>query len=362
MSDRSFTPTDAMVEEAKRGLEWRREFGRGGTAVGVARARDISNRKELSPRTIARMRSYFARHEVDKKGQGWSPGEDGYPSNGRIAWALWGGDAGRSFAEARAVTAAAPAPQPKRTAPDKLTDAEIEQRRQAGLKSAEARRKKNMDSYESAVKGKDARTRADVDHFLDVTGENEVKKRRDQLKDPKLTREQRVAAQTALDIALADQRELKVKRAEMRRKLQKEMAQAQRELAYHSQRFDTEKMAESQARVDDLMKQAEEASLGDEILKINKEMQRDAEKAIAQAAADARKASAERLKALKAKKSASKKAAAKKKPAKKAGAKKPAAKKPAAKGKKGAEVKEFLSPTEKAGLLTQFASRKKIGE
>lgn len=66
--------------------------------VGVARARDISNRKELSPSTIRRMVSFFARHEVDKKGKGFSPGEEGYPSNGRIAWALWGGDAGMSWA------------------------------------------------------------------------------------------------------------------------------------------------------------------------------------------------------------------------------------------------------------------------
>jgi hypothetical protein len=42
------TPSDAMAKEAKRGLEWREEYGRGGTAVGVARARDISNKRELS--------------------------------------------------------------------------------------------------------------------------------------------------------------------------------------------------------------------------------------------------------------------------------------------------------------------------
>lgn len=95
-------PTEAMAAEAERGLAWREEFGRGGTAVGVARARDISNRVNLSPETIGRMVSYFARHEVDKQGQGWSPGEDGYPSAGRIAWALWGGDPGRSWANARA--------------------------------------------------------------------------------------------------------------------------------------------------------------------------------------------------------------------------------------------------------------------
>ena len=92
------TPTDAMVAEAKRGLEWREEYGRGGTSVGVARARDIANRRELSIDTVKRMSSFFARHEVDKQAEGFGSGEDGYPSAGRIAWALWGGDPGQAFA------------------------------------------------------------------------------------------------------------------------------------------------------------------------------------------------------------------------------------------------------------------------
>ena len=94
-------PTEAMAAEAKLGLAWRAEFNRGGTEIGVARARDISNRTNLSEETIGRMVSYFARHEVDKEGEGFSPGEDGYPSAGRIAWALWGGDPGASWARAR---------------------------------------------------------------------------------------------------------------------------------------------------------------------------------------------------------------------------------------------------------------------
>ena len=95
----SYKPTDGMVAEAERGLAWRREYGRGGTEVGLARARDISNRKNLPLDTVKRMKAYFDRHEVDKKGKGWSPGEDGYPSNGRIAWALWGGDAGWAWSK-----------------------------------------------------------------------------------------------------------------------------------------------------------------------------------------------------------------------------------------------------------------------
>lgn len=95
----SYKPTEGMISEAERGLEWRREFGRGGTEVGIARARDISNGKNLSAETVKRMFSFFSRHEVDKKAEGFRPGEEGYPSNGRIAWALWGGDAGFSWSK-----------------------------------------------------------------------------------------------------------------------------------------------------------------------------------------------------------------------------------------------------------------------
>jgi HK97 family phage portal protein len=101
LDDLNLTPSDGMVAEAKRGLEWRKEFNRGGTAVGVARARDIMNKTRLSPNTVLRMYSFFSRHEVDKQGQGFNRGSDGYPSAGRIAWALWGGDAGFSWAKTK---------------------------------------------------------------------------------------------------------------------------------------------------------------------------------------------------------------------------------------------------------------------
>ena len=90
-------PTAGMQEEARKGLEWRKEFGRGGTMVGVARANQIVRGDKLSPRTVRRMKSFFARHEVDKRAEGFRPGEKGYPSAGRIAWALWGGDAGQTW-------------------------------------------------------------------------------------------------------------------------------------------------------------------------------------------------------------------------------------------------------------------------
>lgn len=97
-ADINTKPTQEMAEEARRGLEMRKEFGRGGTQVGVARANQLARRENLSPSTVRRMHSFFSRHEVDKRAEGFRQGEDGYPSAGKIAWLLWGGDAGQSWA------------------------------------------------------------------------------------------------------------------------------------------------------------------------------------------------------------------------------------------------------------------------
>ena len=99
IEDLDLRPTESMANNARRGLELRRKFGRGGTAVGVARARDLANRKELSPETVGRMYSFFSRHEVDKQGKDWNNSER--PSNGKIAWLLWGGDSGYAWARSK---------------------------------------------------------------------------------------------------------------------------------------------------------------------------------------------------------------------------------------------------------------------
>jgi hypothetical protein len=67
---------------------------RGGTAVGVARARDLANRRPVSLSTLKRMASFFARHEVDKNGEGWGKDSKGYQ-----AWLLWGGNPGWAWAK-----------------------------------------------------------------------------------------------------------------------------------------------------------------------------------------------------------------------------------------------------------------------
>lgn len=87
-----FKPPAAVAKEAAKGLDLRAKFNRGGTDIGVARARDLKNQRNLSLDTLKRMKSFFARHEVDKGARNF--GDDDNPSAGYVAWLLWGGDAG----------------------------------------------------------------------------------------------------------------------------------------------------------------------------------------------------------------------------------------------------------------------------
>jgi len=99
-SARLYTIPTGVQAEAKKALNWRKEEKRGGTPVGLNTARTLAKGGQIGIEKIRHIAKYFPRHEVDKKGKGWSPGEDNFPSNGRIAWALWGGDAGWRWAKA----------------------------------------------------------------------------------------------------------------------------------------------------------------------------------------------------------------------------------------------------------------------
>lgn len=97
MSHVDLTPPEPVAKAAAKGLRLRQDFNRGGTQIGVARARDLSNRRSLSADTVRRMSSYFARHAADRQAKGFGDSEN--PSAGWIAWLLWGGDEGRAWCE-----------------------------------------------------------------------------------------------------------------------------------------------------------------------------------------------------------------------------------------------------------------------
>jgi hypothetical protein len=98
---KTYTPTSGMASAAKRALKWRADGKPGGTLVGLARANQLKDRDPLTASTVLRMYSFFSRHEVDKQATGFSSGEEGFPSKGRVAWDLWGGDGGYSWSTAK---------------------------------------------------------------------------------------------------------------------------------------------------------------------------------------------------------------------------------------------------------------------
>ena len=92
-----FTPPEGARLAAKRSLAVRERkpaSEKGMTPVGIARARDLINGVKFSPDTVRRMKAFFDRHEVDKKGETWDEQGKGWQ-----AWNGWGGDAGYSWAK-----------------------------------------------------------------------------------------------------------------------------------------------------------------------------------------------------------------------------------------------------------------------
>lgn len=88
------SPPESVKKEMARGLEWHKEghSGDGLKPETVAWARRMVGGAPISEDKVVKMRAWLARHAEDKKGEGFDRGEDGYPSPGRVAWALWGGD------------------------------------------------------------------------------------------------------------------------------------------------------------------------------------------------------------------------------------------------------------------------------
>ena len=94
----SYIPTNAMADNARRALEIREKkpmSQRGMTSVGIARARDLINKRPMSEDTVRRMKAFFDRHEIDKQGETWDEQGKGYQ-----AWMGWGGDEGYSWSTA----------------------------------------------------------------------------------------------------------------------------------------------------------------------------------------------------------------------------------------------------------------------
>ena len=99
VAEGSYSPPAGVAVAAKRALKWIADgyAGSGFTDVGRRRASQLASGVDVSADVVNRMKSYFARHEVDKQAEGFTLGEEGFPSAGRVAWDAWGGDPGQSW-------------------------------------------------------------------------------------------------------------------------------------------------------------------------------------------------------------------------------------------------------------------------
>jgi HK97 family phage prohead protease len=104
MPEVDLTPNAGTAVAAQRGLDWLKE-GYGGDGLvdaTISDARKMAAREALSEAKVRKMPAWFARHEVDLSAPANSDSDDkAYPGPGAVAWALWGGDAGRSWSEAK---------------------------------------------------------------------------------------------------------------------------------------------------------------------------------------------------------------------------------------------------------------------
>jgi hypothetical protein len=106
-----FKPPQAVADAAAKGLEYREkanpsqkggltpaQAAEQGIGSGVQRAVNLKNRDNISPDVIKQMAAFFSRHEKNK---GVSPEHKSEPWNdkGNVAWLIWGGDPGQTWAE-----------------------------------------------------------------------------------------------------------------------------------------------------------------------------------------------------------------------------------------------------------------------
>jgi hypothetical protein len=95
----SFKPPAGVRAAARRALRWREKYpgeAKGGTRVGWERANQLANGENLSRETVARMASFFARHEGNEEVSAENK-EKPWRDRGRLMWEAWGGDAGREW-------------------------------------------------------------------------------------------------------------------------------------------------------------------------------------------------------------------------------------------------------------------------
>jgi HK97 family phage prohead protease len=97
----SLRPSSGMASAAREGLRLHEE-GKSGDGLKpetVSNAKKIIARQSLTERHVREMNAWFARHKTASKSPGWD--KAGAEKPGYVAWQLWGGNAGESWAASK---------------------------------------------------------------------------------------------------------------------------------------------------------------------------------------------------------------------------------------------------------------------
>ena len=97
MINNTYEVPQKVQEAAQKGLELHQQYGCGGTEVGLKMAKRLARGGSPVEEDVRHVARYFPRHSVDNLGEDGSDGKA--PSNGHIAWMLWGGEVGEKSSE-----------------------------------------------------------------------------------------------------------------------------------------------------------------------------------------------------------------------------------------------------------------------
>lgn len=99
IAERRFRIPASVRVEAQQAIDWLNMYQRGHSTLGVKYARKLLNETYLSASEVNRLHRYFnyanARSVID----GWEPGQESYPNDDRIRFAMRGGEAGRAWVD-----------------------------------------------------------------------------------------------------------------------------------------------------------------------------------------------------------------------------------------------------------------------
>lgn len=97
--ERTYAVPKNVQYEAKRALSWQAKHGRGGDEISLSVAHRLASGDPVDLETVQHCAKYFPGNAGTEFGMGWSAHQEGFPSEHRVTFGLWGGDPGKRWSQ-----------------------------------------------------------------------------------------------------------------------------------------------------------------------------------------------------------------------------------------------------------------------